>query len=574
MKMRYIKSIIFVIVFSMVASVFAYAEDIGVVISRKQSGNEIYQSLILSGKISSFIPGEEVTIKIVKAGADESSLQLKDYYSVSQGKISNDGSFKIEVEFTPQADSYDIKINSQNEEHKKLSFYVPDTSDILELISKLNSGEYDALDISEQIALNNKNLAFDDTIYKDLVPVAKNQIASSMVAENGTNFDINNIYESFGKYTLFSAVKNASTVTLVEKAVNYYNDKYLELEKLSVEALKKDMTKDELNTLYSLIKGFSANNISELKDKYQEAVIISKIKNSVSNDGLPAILEAYKSEVAIETEMISFNNLNDTDKKVVLRYLTDEKNNISNKENLKNKLNYAITNKETLKQVDPSAPNPPVIIGGGGGGGGTVDVSKDYVPSSTQSEFVVQSYFSDISDVSWADEAIKYLYDNGIISGKEPGKFMPYDNITRAEATKMLVGKVDSAKDVLPFNDANGHWGYDYIAYAYNKGFVSGVGASEFGVDSNITRQDMAVIIYRMIQYSSYAKRIETITKTFTDEETISDYAKNSVIMLAEYGIINGFEDGSFRAKEPITRAQAAVIVYNYLKFIEEQGAV
>ena len=93
---------------------------------------------------------------------------------------------------------------------------------------------------------------------------------------------------------------------------------------------------------------------------------------------------------------------------------------------------------------------------------------------------------------------------------------------------------------------------------------------TEFGVDKPITRQDTAVILYRIIQYSAKSQKVINITKSFADSEKISDYARNSVLMLAEYGILNGFNDGSFKPQETLNRAQAAVVIYNMLEFMNE----
>ena len=79
-----------------------------------------------------------------------------------------------------------------------------------------------------------------------------------------------------------------------------------------------------------------------------------------------------------------------------------------------------------------------------------------------------------------------------------------------------------------------------------------------FGYGAGISRQDIAVILHRTIKDT-------TGTAQFADNGEIADYAKDAVGALSGLKILNGFEDGSFKPNASCTRAQAAVIIYNYL---------
>ena len=92
---------------------------------------------------------------------------------------------------------------------------------------------------------------------------------------------------------------------------------------------------------------------------------------------------------------------------------------------------------------------------------------------------------------------------------------------------------------------------------------VSGLSDTEFGPDICITRQDMAVILYNTALAMDFEMNAENAD--IADDADISEYAKNAVYALKNAGIINGYEDGSFRPKNNANRAEAAQMVYGFL---------
>ena len=108
------------------------------------------------------------------------------------------------------------------------------------------------------------------------------------------------------------------------------------------------------------------------------------------------------------------------------------------------------------------------------------------------------------------------------------------------------------------------HWAYSFVSSAKVAGIVNGISATEFGAGREITRQDMAVMVYNAAKYAGY--KFETSKSEFEDAELVRDYAKEAVFAMAGAGIINGFEDNTFRPEESATRAQAAKILYTVIK--------
>ena len=118
-----------------------------------------------------------------------------------------------------------------------------------------------------------------------------------------------------------------------------------------------------------------------------------------------------------------------------------------------------------------------------------------------------------------------------------------------------------------------GMWHYKYIATAYANGIASGIDESLFGVDKNITRQEMAV----MLQRAAKAAGISTTDKIdlvyfedpFVDRDEIASWASSSITTLYKAGFISGVGNGRFAPNATATRAQAAQMIYNVLKSME-----
>ena len=106
------------------------------------------------------------------------------------------------------------------------------------------------------------------------------------------------------------------------------------------------------------------------------------------------------------------------------------------------------------------------------------------------------------------------------------------------------------------FSDTGSNPARDYITAASRNGIINGIGGGLFGVDDEITREDAAVVLGRYLNLQSRGSAVR-----FSDSDQISDYAKEYVDLCSQNGIVNGYEDGSFRPKASITRGEAAAIL-------------
>lgn len=211
----------------------------------------------------------------------------------------------------------------------------------------------------------------------------------------------------------------------------------------------------------------------------------------------------------------------------------------------------------------------------GGSGGGvltSVSASADLVQSTAGNTAAGTEPFIDISDVPWARESILALEKRGIVAGREKMHFAPNENITREEFVKILVAALGiSAEDTAKsFDDvADGDWFEESVRTAYGAGIVNGVTEQFFGVGENITRQEMAAMVYRAAVKCG-AELSETESH-FTDSSEIAEYAYTAAASLYGSGIMNGNTDGSFAPNAFATRAEAAKVVYLTMSLCNKQ---
>ena len=178
-------------------------------------------------------------------------------------------------------------------------------------------------------------------------------------------------------------------------------------------------------------------------------------------------------------------------------------------------------------------------------------------------------YFSDLESVPWAKEAIEALAAKGVVSGPGDGTFRPNNKVTRAEFLKMLMTAFSliDKNAASTFSDVKeGMWYYEAVATAEKLGIVKGKGDGSFGVNEQITRQDMAVMAYRISLILDMNLGTGSGDVQFADKSDISAYALEAVAAMQEKGIINGIGDNRFAPKNNATRAEAAVIIYRLYK--------
>ncbi|RKD26935.1 Ig-like domain (group 2) [Caminicella sporogenes DSM 14501] len=169
----------------------------------------------------------------------------------------------------------------------------------------------------------------------------------------------------------------------------------------------------------------------------------------------------------------------------------------------------------------------------------------------------------------WAEKYVKELVEIGIISGYPDKTFKPEKEITRAEFITMLVKAFNlERRREKEFKDIKGHWAKEEIKLAASNGIIEGYEDGTCRPDEKITREEMAVIIAKVLKQKGYKEATLEELNIFTDKEEISVWAREAVSMCVKEKIIRGMEDGRFAPKERANRAQAAVMLYKLYNLI------
>ena len=181
-------------------------------------------------------------------------------------------------------------------------------------------------------------------------------------------------------------------------------------------------------------------------------------------------------------------------------------------------------------------------------------------------------YFSDISPYPWAEEAILGLADLGIINGVGDGLFMPQNTVSRFEFIKMITGVcgIVNKNAEAPYGDIDkSHWGYTYVASAYEMGMLDIYSQKLLNGAAPITREEIAYISVKAMVKAGLIEDGFNVPPSFNDTDKMSVFSPFAISQLANLGVINGRDDGSFGPRDFATRAEAAKIVYNVLNIAE-----
>lgn len=177
--------------------------------------------------------------------------------------------------------------------------------------------------------------------------------------------------------------------------------------------------------------------------------------------------------------------------------------------------------------------------------------------------------FTDVSRSDWYYQFVDYVTSKGYFNGTSETTFAPAENMTRAMFVTVLF-RFDGAKgdrSQSAFTDvAPGEWYTDAINWAAANRIVDGVGDGKFAPNDPITRAQMCTMIERYLALYKKAWKV-TLPETgsvsvMVDENAIPAYALAAVKQCQRHGLVNGFEDGTFRPNELSTRAQVAAVIY------------
>ena len=176
--------------------------------------------------------------------------------------------------------------------------------------------------------------------------------------------------------------------------------------------------------------------------------------------------------------------------------------------------------------------------------------------------------FTDVEENGWYHTGVDFMVRNGFMNGVADDEFDVNGSLTRAQLVTILyriAGEPESTA-TNPFADvADGQWYTNAVIWAAENGIVKGVNTTTFAPNDQITREQIATILFRYAK----AEKVEGKLAGFPDAEKVSDYAADAMAWAVEQGLINGISESDGKTylapQETATRAQIAVILMRYL---------
>ena len=180
--------------------------------------------------------------------------------------------------------------------------------------------------------------------------------------------------------------------------------------------------------------------------------------------------------------------------------------------------------------------------------------------------------FEDVDSDEWYYNAIKYSYNNKIIMGYNSTTFAPNDNITRGMLVTILYRmegspQVSTTAKFLDVKDSSMYY-YKAVNWAASNKIISGYDTGKFGPDDNITREQLAVILWKYSKYKGKDKDVTADFSKFSDSSKISDYARKGMNWVLGVGVMHG-SNGKLLPQGTATRAEAAAMLSNYCNVVK-----
>lgn len=181
--------------------------------------------------------------------------------------------------------------------------------------------------------------------------------------------------------------------------------------------------------------------------------------------------------------------------------------------------------------------------------------------------------FRDVSKRDWYYDDVVYVYRKGYMDGMSSTRFGGELNTTRGQIVTILwrlTGEPRATKR-NPFTDvSSSQYYYDAISWAYDAGVVDGFDAHTFKPDQNVTREQLAAILYRYAKYMNLSTSGSAYLAKYTDADKIANWAYDAMAWANYRGLINGTSATRIDPKGYATRAQIAAILH---RFAVEYGA-
>jgi len=181
--------------------------------------------------------------------------------------------------------------------------------------------------------------------------------------------------------------------------------------------------------------------------------------------------------------------------------------------------------------------------------------------------------FTDVNEEDWFFDDVKYVVANGLFKGTSATTFSPTTEITRGMIVTILgrLSEIDAEEfEGASFTDVDTEMYYaPYIKWAAEEGLIKGIGENKFAPDADISRQDLAVILFRYASYIEIELPSTEAVSDFDDVDSIWDYAVEAIKAMQEAELVNGKPGNIFDPLNTSKRSEAAALFHRFCELIK-----
>ena len=205
----------------------------------------------------------------------------------------------------------------------------------------------------------------------------------------------------------------------------------------------------------------------------------------------------------------------------------------------------------------------------GNTGGSGLDNPKIPKPVDPPKDYTLA--FTDVKKTDWFYHSVKYVYENGLFNGTSDTTFSPNATMTRGMMVTVLyrLAGVSTSGNAVFTDVPETAWYADAVNWAAEKGIVNGIGGGLFAPDTEITREQMAVILYNYSKAMNVKLPPTREASEFADAASIGEWATEAVNAMYQASVINGKENNVFDPQGKATRAEVATMLMNYLEAVK-----
>ena len=179
--------------------------------------------------------------------------------------------------------------------------------------------------------------------------------------------------------------------------------------------------------------------------------------------------------------------------------------------------------------------------------------------------------YTDVTETDLYYDAVEFVASRGLFTGTTATTFSPDASLTRAMLVTVLyrLEGEPAVSGSTSFSDVkSGQWYTNAVLWASRNNIVAGYGGGKFGVGDSITREQLAVILYRYSKYKDYSVTATAALGAYTDQTAVSEWAAPAVKWAVAQGLIKGVTDSTLDPSGSATRAQVAIILMRYVQNI------